>query len=226
MLESHQSGALTLAAAFFLGMTGVLSCGCNYALFAVVAGYSGTMNSQDKNRNAIPAGLSFLIGAILSMAIMGALVGYAGKIMGNTSGLWWKIITSLIYIFFGLWSLDVLPFNFPALNMNKMKIRTGIIPSVLFGLTIGSISVAFNSCCNPVFPVILAGSFISGSGLWGMLMLTFFAMGYSLPLAIGFLGLSWGFGKAEALSGKLSKIIPKVGGGILILMGFYFLLTI
>jgi len=77
-----------------------------------------------------------------------------------------------------------------------------------------------------VFPVILAASFIKGSTVWGLLMLTVFASGYALPLALGFTGISWGLGKLAGPAGKLSKMIPAVGGALLILMGFYFLLTI
>ena len=226
LMDSSQSGIITLIAVFFLGMTAVISCACNYALFAVVAGYSGSLSGKDKSKTAISGGISFLAGAVISMALMGALFGYAGRLMGASSGNWWKISTGLICIFFGLWAMDFLPFKIPALKVGKGQPKPGILPAIIFGLTVGGISTAFNSCCNPVFPVILAASFIKGSTILGLLMLTVFALGYAFPLALGFTGIRWGLGKLARPAGKLSKIIPYTGGSLLVLMGFYFLLTI
>jgi cytochrome c biogenesis protein CcdA len=226
MMESGQPGVLTLLAVFFLGMTAVVTCACNYALFAVVAGYSGSLSSEERNKKALPGGIAFLAGAVISLALMGTLFGYAGGMMSSVSGSWWKIVTGIICIVFGLWSLDFLPFKIPALKFGKGASKPGILPAIIFGLTVGGISTAFNSCCNPVFPVILAASFINGSTLWGLLMLTIFALGYALPLALGFTGIRWGLGKLAGPVGKLAKIIPYIGGGILLIMGFYFLLTI
>lgn len=226
LLDSGQSGILTLIAVFFLGMSAVVTCACNYALFAVVAGYSGSFSHNEKSKSAISGGIAFLAGAVISMALMGALFGYAGRLMGESSGNWWKISTGLICIFFGLWAIDFLPFRMPAIKAGKGKPKPGTLPAIIFGLTVGGISTAFNSCCNPVFPVILAASFIKGSTVWGLLLLTVFALGYAFPLALGFTGIRWGLGKLSGPAGKLSKIIPYVGGAILVLMGFYFLLTI
>jgi len=225
-MDSSQSGILTLIAVFFLGIMAVIGCACNYALFAVVAGYSGSLSGKDKCKTAISGGIAFLAGAVISMAMMGALFGYAGRLVGASSGIWWKICTGLICIFFGLWSMDFLPFRIPSIKIGKGKPEPGILPAIIFGLTVGGISTAFNSCCNPVFPVILAASFIKGSTIWGLLMLTIFALGYAFPLALGFTGIGWGLGKLAGPAGKLSKIIPYAGGALLILMGFYFLLTI
>jgi cytochrome c biogenesis protein CcdA len=226
LMESGQPGILTLLAVFFLGMTGVVTCPCNYALFAVVAGYSGSLPGEQRNKKALPGGIAFLAGAVISMAIMGALLGYAGRWMSTASGSWWKIATGSICIVFGLLSMDFLPFRIPAIKVGKGEPKPGILPAILFGLTVGGVSTAFNSCCNPLFPVILAASFISGSTLWGLLMLSIFALGFALPLALGFTGIRWGLGKLAGPVGRFSKVIPYVGGGILVIMGFYFLLTI
>ncbi len=167
-----------------------------------------------------------MAGAILSMALMGALFGYAGKMMGEATGSWGKIISGLLCILFGLLSMDFLPFKIPAPKFGNNSARQGMVPAIIFGLTVGGISTAFNSCCNPVFPVILAASFIKGSTLWGLLLLTVFAIGYSLPLAAGFAGLRWGLGMVTNSVGKVSRYIPYAGGTVLIIMGFYFLITV
>ena len=226
LLNSDQAGIMTLIGAFFLGMLGLVTCACNYALFAVVAGYSGTISKGENPKSAIPSGIAFLVGTVISMAAIGIIVGFAGRLIGTSSSTWWKAISGILCIFFGLWSMDFLPFRIPAIKIRHGQPKPGLIPALIFGLTVGGISIGLNSCCNPVFPIVLAATFIQGSTIWGLLLLTFFALGYSLPLTLGFTGINWGLGKLSGFVGKLTKIIPYVAGAVLVLMGFYFLLTI
>lgn len=226
LLNSDQAGIITLIGAFFLGMLGLVTCACNYALFAVVAGYSASISKGEKPKSAIPSGIAFLVGTVISMAIIGIIVGFAGRMIGSSPSIWWKVISGILCIFFGLWSMDFLPFRIPAIKIGPGKIKPGILSALIFGLTVGGISIGLNSCCNPVFPIVLAATFIKGSTIWGLLLLVCFALGYSLPLTLGFTGINWGLGKLSGFVGKLSQIIPYVAGGILVLMGFYFLLTI
>lgn len=225
LLSPDNSGFIVLIAVFLLGILAVITCACNYALFAVIAGYSGSLSGAEKNKNAVPGGIAFLAGAVISMAIMGSLFGYAGRLMSSASPVWWKTVTGLLCIVFGLWSMDLLPFKIPSVKIGQKQAKPGGLAAIIFGLTVGGISTAFNSCCNPVFPVILAASFIKGSTIWGLTMLTVFAVGYALPLAIGFTGISWSLGRLSR-AGQIVRYIPYAGGALLILMGFYFLLTI
>lgn len=225
-LNSGNSGFIVMLAVFLLGSFAVVTCACNYALFAVVAGYSGSLSGEEKSKQAVPAGIAFLLGAVISMAIMGSLFGYAGHLMSAASGTWWRMVTGSICIVFGLWSMDMLPFKLPSVRVGQKQPKPGLVPAIIFGLTVGGISTAFNSCCNPVFPVVLAASFINGSIVWGLTLLTVFALGYALPLAIGFTGIRWGLGRLSGRAVKITRLIPFLGGVLLIIMGFYFLLTI
>jgi cytochrome c-type biogenesis protein len=226
VLNSGQTGITILIAVFVLGMVGVLTCGCNYAVFAVVAGYSGSTASSGKTKNTIGSGVAFLVGAIIAMAIIGALFGYVGGVISQSLGSYWKIAAGLVCVSFGLFSMDLLPFKLPAFSMNKKAENKGLVSAIIFGLTVGGLSVALNSCCNPLFPIILAASFVKGSTLWGLLMLTIFALGYALPLAIAIVGLRLGFGRMSKTITRLGTLIKYVGGILLVLMGFYFLFTI
>ena len=110
--------------------------------------------------------------------------------------------------------------------MKQENLKPGIFSAILFGLAIGGLSTAFNSCCNPIFPIILAASFVKGSMLWGLLMLTVFALGYALPLALGMVGLKLGLEKMSAGISKVGRAVQYTGGILLIIMGFYLLITI
>ena len=62
--------------------------------------------------------------------------------------------------------------------------------------------------------------------LMGAIALTVFALGYSLPLAAGLVGISFGIGRLESVSQRLMPVI-RIGGGILLVgVGFYLLATI
>jgi cytochrome c-type biogenesis protein len=226
VLNSGQGGISLLIALFFLGMTGVVTCGCNYAIFAVVAGYSGSQESTSKTRNLIWSGITFLLGAILAMAGIGALFGYAGDLISDSFGNYWKIAAGILCIFFGLYSMDFLPFKLPTIKFNNENQEPGVLPAILFGLTIGGLATAFNTCCNPLFPIILAASFVKGSAVWGLMMLTAFALGYALPLALGLVGVRLGVGKLSKAASTAGSVIKYAGGILLVGMGFYFLITL
>jgi cytochrome c-type biogenesis protein len=226
VLNSGQAGISVLAALFLLGMIGVVTCGCNYAIFAVVAGYSGAQSSGSKAKTLIISGASFLLGAVIAMAAIGALFGYAGDLISNSFGNYWKVAAGLLCIFFGLYSMDLLPFDLPAFKFNRVTRKPGVLPAILFGLIVGGLATAFNTCCNPLFPIILAASFVKGSTLWGLLMLTSFALGYAFPLALGLVGIRLGVGKLSAAVSAAGNVIKYAGGILLVLMGFYFLLTL
>lgn len=223
VLESGQVGIVPLIAVFLLGIISVVTCVCNYSLFAVVAGYSGATGTGDKQANLLWSGITFLLGAVLSMAILGALFGYLGNMVTVSFGMYGKIFAGILCVLFGIYSMDLLPLRMPSLNPDSFKRKAGIFSAILFGLTIGILSTAFNSCCNPVFPVILAVSFVKGSILWGLSMLSLFALGYALPLALGFAGIRFGLGK---VSRPVAQIIKYAGGILLVALGFYFLITL
>lgn len=226
VLNSDQGGITVVFAVFLLGVVGVLSCGCNFAIIGIIAGYSGTLGSTGKTKAVILSGIFFLLGTIISMALIGGIIGYASEIISDSFGNYWKAAAGLISILFGLYALGLTPFKIPALNINSGKSKDSIFSSILFGLTIGGLATAFNSCCNPVFPIVLAATFIKGSMLWGILLLISFALGYGLPLTGAIIGIGLGLGKISKSLSRFGKIINYISGAILLVLGFYFLLTI
>jgi cytochrome c biogenesis protein CcdA len=207
-------------------MTGVLTCACNYALFAVVAGFLGSTVDDRKPQKTLWSGIAFLAGVVITMAAIGALFGFSGMVIGASFGSYWYVAAGLMCIFFGLYSMDFLPFRLPEVKIKAADANAGYFSAIIFGLTVGGISTAFNTCCNPVFPVILAASFIKGSMLWGLLMLSVFALGFALPLALGFAGIRLSSGRLSKSFNRMGTVIKYAGGILLIIMGFYFLYKI
>ena len=226
VLSSDHATISVLIAVFVMGMVSVVTCGCNFAVIGVVAGYSGASSPGARTRTVFLRGFSFLIGAVIAMAVIGSLFGYAGKIISESFGNYWKIAAGLIAIFFGLYSMDLVPFKLPGISIKPGQSQENVFSAILFGLAIGGLSSALNSCCNPLFPVILAASFVKSSALWGLMMLTSFALGYGLPLAAMIIGLSLGLGKISRTLTIVGTVVKYAGGIALVALGFYFLLTV
>jgi cytochrome c biogenesis protein CcdA len=226
VLSNEHATITVLIAVFLMGIISVVTCGCNFAILGVVAGYSGASSITDKSKTVWLKGVAFLLGGIISMAAIGALFGYASELINNSFGNYWKIVAGLIAILFGLYSMNLLPFKLPGFSVKTNQTRQGVFSAILFGLIIGGLSTALNSCCNPIFPVILAASFVKGGALWGLMMLTAFAFGYGLPLAAAIVGFGLGLGKISKTLSVVGTIVTYIGGITLLVLGFYLLITI
>jgi cytochrome c biogenesis protein CcdA len=224
---SHEHATLTvLIAVFTMGLISVVTCACNFAIIGVVAGYTGASAAKEKTRTVWLKGITFLIGGVISMAFIGALFGYTSGWISTSFGNYWKIAAGLISILFGLYSMDLLPFKLPGISISTHTAQRSILSAILFGLAIGGLSTTLNSCCNPIFPVILAASFVKGSALWGLMMLTSFGLGYGLPLAAAIVGFGLGIGKISRSLSMIGTVVKYAGGTLLIIFGFYLLISI
>jgi cytochrome c biogenesis protein CcdA len=226
VLSSDHAAFTVLIAVFLMGVISVVTCGCNFAVIGVVAGYSGASSQTSHTRTVIARGVAFLVGTVFSMALIGVSFGYAGQWINSSFGSYWKIAAGLISIFFGLYSMDMLPFKMPGMAIKARQTDQKFFSAILFGLAVGGMSSALNSCCNPLFPVILAASFIKGSAAWGFMMLSTFALGYGLPLAAMMVGLTLGLGRVSKTMTLVGSVVKFAGGISLIILGFYFLLTL
>ncbi|MCX6243421.1 MAG: sulfite exporter TauE/SafE family protein [Bacteroidetes bacterium] len=224
-LGNEHASMMVLMAVFVMGILSVFTCACNFAIIGVVAGYSGASHASDKTRLVIWKGIAFLIGTIISMSLIGAMFGFAGKWISDSLGNYWKIAAGLIAILFGLYSMDLVPVRLPGITVKSGKSQKNTFTAILFGLAVGGLAAASNSCCNPFFPVILAASFVKGSAAWGFMMLVFFALGFGLPLAAMIFGISLGLGKISTTLSKVVSIAKYIGGIALVAFGFYLLLT-
>ena len=225
VLSNDHASVMILIAVLMMGILSVFTCACNFAIIGVVAGFSGASPVTGKSKMMIWKGLAFLLGTIISMSVIGALFGFAGKWVSDSLGSYWKIAAGLVAIVFGLYSMELMPFKIPGISLKKAESQQTMFTAIIFGFAVGGLSAACNSCCNPFFPVILAASFVKGSAMWGFVMLTTFALGFGLPLAAMIIGISLGLGKISTVLSMVVNIAKYIGGIALVALGFYLLLT-
>ena len=225
VFSSPEFGFLVLPAGLMLGLlTAFGSIGCCAPMFAAVVGFAGTRETIVKRDIFAIAGF-FTLGAIIALSVAGVFVGFVGQ-AGSAFGTVGKIIIAVLAIFFGIASLNLLPFHIPTLGPLKSKLPQGLFGAAVFGLAIGGASTAYTmACCGPIMlPVVLGLSLLKGQGIWGALIMAMFAIGYSLPMGAAIVGI--GFGKMTGIANKIAKPVRIISGAVLIGAGIWLLFTL
>jgi cytochrome c biogenesis protein CcdA len=211
-------------ALLILGAFTAVSSGCNIAILAALTGYAGVRKNNSKY-DSLFTSLGFMTGTILIMTLSGALIGYAGEMISKSLSLYGKIFAGFVTIFFGLMALNLVPFQIKVKSFPFTKKHRGISGAILFGTALGGASITCClSCCSPALLIALGVSGIQGEGLRSALLMGIFAVGYSIPLAVLLLGIS--FGKLAFRAGRIISIIKIPAGLLLVGTGFYFLLSL
>lgn len=224
-LNSHDAGMALLVVVFLLGIVSVFTCACNFSVIAMLTAYSGTVAGSEQKKNVLLTALYFLAGMLISMSVLGGIIGFASEFIGNTLGTYWKIVAGLLSLFFGLLTLDLLPFKLALLETPNVSQKRSKYAAALFGLTIGGLSLACSSCCNPVFPIIMTVSFVKGSSVWGVMLLLAYAFGYGLTITTFTVLAGLGLGKVGHTFSRFNQYLKLASGIIMIILGFYFILT-
>jgi cytochrome c biogenesis protein CcdA len=226
ILSGDQAGLAFYPALFMLGMLGAVTSCCTLPVIGAVVGYAGTRNSQSGRRELLMAGLFFMIGTTLSLAVIGALTGLIGHLGSSSLGRYWQFAAGVIIVLFGMISLDLVKIRIPKLDISRKAQGQGIVGAMIYGLVLGGATTACSVGCNPLLPLAIAAVVVKSTMFMGAVALTVFALGYSLPLAAGLVGISLGF---ERLGSVMQRMMPmiRIGSGLLLIgVGFYLLATI
>ncbi len=223
VLEQVGFRPVALPLAFVLGLaSAVASACCTLPLLGAIVGYSGTREDRDR-RTRFLAALFFMLGSTIALVILGTVAGFVGQVAQDIMGKYWKVFAGLIAIFVGLAALKLLPFKLPTKTTAAGAQPKGLLNAAAFGLVMGGgVSVA-SLACNPGIFIVLGVAVLQGYTLWGMCIMAAYAVGFSLPLALIMLGVS--FGKSAIKAKRTETAIRIIAGVLLILAGFYFLAT-
>lgn len=221
-----QNAAAQPAGLFFALLLGTVSAAtsmcCTLPALGILVGYSGAREEKCR-RAAVGTVVFFTLGTILSLMIIGGIAGFVGQTAQISLGGYWKIFAGIIAIVFGLATLKMLPFNFPASSKGKTTNLSGNLGPAAAGLLMGGGVAASSLPCNPGIFIVLGAAVLQGQVIWATLLLAMFALGFSLPLGAVLLGVS--LGKTALLTRNADAAIRWVSGSILLLAGFYLLIT-
>lgn len=222
-LQLVSSQPIGLLFALILGTaSAIASTCCTLPALGLVAGYSGTQ-TQDTKKALVKSTLLFMLGTIVALMIIGAISGLVGQVAQITLGRYWKVFAGVIAIILGLATLKLLPFNISLGNFDPSKMKQNKFGSIMTGFALGGIVAVSSLPCNPGIFIVMGAAILQGAVLWAMILLGFYAIGFALPLGALVLGIS--LSKFSLASKGVDTAFRWIAGLILVVVGFYFLLT-
>lgn len=222
-LQQVASQPLGLVFALILGVvSAAASACCTLPAMGILVGYSAT-RVETNRKDVLRSAVLFTLGVILALMIIGGIAGFVGQIAQNSLGRYWKVFAGLAAILFGLAALKLLSFSLSFGNYEKALHGSGKIGTVLAGLVMGGIVAVSSLPCNPGIFIVLGAAVLQGHVIWATLLLTMFAIGFSIPLGIILFGVS--LGKMSLVAKNADAVFRWISGGILLIAGFYFLVT-
>jgi cytochrome c-type biogenesis protein len=210
--------------AFLWGLLSILLSPCHLASIPLIIGYFTSRNDVQTTFKSFVISFIFAIGILITIALIGIITYAAGRLMGDV-GIIGNIIVAIVFFVVGLYMLDVINLNWSGTTLKGTNFRGLIEPLLLgliFGIGLGPCTFAFMA---PVLGVVFQLS--SKEPLVAIYLLSAFAIGHCTVIVIaGTIAnkvqnyLNW------TEKSKLSKIIKKTCGILVILAGFYLIYTV
>jgi len=170
-----------------------------------------------ERKQAILFGAMFIVGMLVVHAAMGFVAGLGGAWVASLVGREWGLVLGPLLILLGLMWAGWVQLPLPAFAL-KAKRPSAVWSAFILGAVF---SIAVCPVCTPALVVLLGATVGLGSPWIGAALLFAFAVGRSLPVAIGAISIGW----LENLRGLDSyrRAFETVGGLTLILSGLYML---
>ena len=170
-----------------------------------------------ETRQAVLFGWMFILGLIVTHVLLGWVAGLGGRWVETLLGRYWGLVLGPVLILLGLLWPGWVRLPLPAASF-RAKRATGMWGAFALGIPF---SVAICPVCTPALVVLLGVIAGIGSPLLGVLLLLAFALGRSIPIALG----AWTIGWLENLQplARYQRAFDIVGGIALISVGLYML---
>ncbi len=186
------------------------------AVAAIPVSLAYVTRAREK-RTAILYGAMFILGLIITHALLGFAAGFGGRWVEGMLGRYWGVVLGPLLILLGLLWPGWIRLPLPAASFRAKRV-TGMWGAFALGVPF---SVAVCPFCTPALVVLLGTVAGIGSPLLGVTLLLAFAIGRSIPIALG----AWAIGWLENLKSfaKYSRVFETLGGIALIAAGLYML---
>ncbi|MGQ9621523.1 MAG: cytochrome c biogenesis CcdA family protein [Bacteroidales bacterium] len=210
---------IALSASFIWGIFSILLSPCHLASIPLIVGFIGEQGKITVKK-AFKLSLVFGIGIFITIGLIGIVTALLGKIAGDI-GPWGTYIVAIVFIFVGLYLLELAKFpELRGINHSVIK-RKGMLAAFILGLIFG---VAVGPCTFAYMAPMLAVTFSISSTkfLYGIFLLLMYAMGHCTVIIVaGTLAeivetyLQWNE------RSKSTAVLKKICGIFIILAGLY-----
>lgn len=210
---------------FFAGLLSFFSP-CILPLLPVYAGVlldDSTSNQGYRQKGWFP--ITSLVKTslfIVGISFVFIVLGYGVSLLGNLLyAPWFRWIMGGIIIFLGLHQMEILQLKIlykeKRIQLKNSQKKSGYSQAFLLGLTF---SFAWTPCVGPVLGSVLALAASGGAGAWqGALLMFVYTLGLALPFLILAVASTYVLKYFRRLHPYLG-ILKKVGGFLILLMGF------
>ncbi len=215
-IQGEQFKATMLIASFLGGVIASVSP-CSLAMLPIIIGYIGGY-SKEKPLKTLLQMLFFVLGTAVVFTAIGIICAVTGKVFISFFGSYFGLIIGSFLIVMGLKLLDILDFEFPVIVKSIPKNDGGY--AFLYPFLIGMVfALAGTPCSTPILAGIMAFASVSENILFAVLMLFLFALGQGLILIIA--GVFTSSIKNMQSFVKVSELLLKLSGALLVLSGLY-----
>jgi len=201
-------------------MISVLFSPCHLASIPLMVAYVAGQREVLAPRRAGLYAVLFSGGLFLSIAAVGMICALLGRMLGDV-GPYWQILVGLVLLWVALGMFDVQACSISGGGILHRLNLQGHSGAFLLGLAYGILS---GSCTFGFIAPILAIITIQQQVAMGLILITLFAVGHSLPILAA--------GTSAALVGKMIENqawqragdwFRKGAGGVIILLAIYFI---
>jgi cytochrome c-type biogenesis protein len=189
---------------------------CSLSGVPLVIGYVGGSGSRE-TKKAFGYSVIFAVGTAVTFIILGLIASSAGKLMGNSSPVWYGFL-GVLMVLMALQTWGVIRL-IPSANLLSKSRRRGWTGAFLAGVLAG---IFASPCSTPVLIALLGMIAGKGNLVWGILLMLLYSLGHSALVIIA--GTFTGFVQkisGSGTCGKAGTVMTVVMGALILLVGFY-----
>ena len=160
----------------------------------------------------------FMLGLAITLTAIGIFCALTGKVFGAQAGPYWALIMSSLIMVLGLYMLEIIEIPIPVIVKQLPKNNNNDI--ILYPMFIGMLfAFATTPCSTPILAAILAYASVKANIINAAVLLFLFSVGQGSILVIA--GLFTSLFKQILKLNKVSGVLLKISGGILVLTSLY-----
>ena len=210
--QSINNPLVLLPLAFGGGLISSLSP-CQLSLLGVNLTYIGTREFTSRWDALIKAG-AFVLGVVTVLSLLGLFSSFAGAVMVGYRG-YVNIAVGAVILVMGLSLLEIIRLPLP-----KIGLALPVTGPYTAGLTFALVS---SPCTSPVLFAVIAAAGATGSPIISTLTMVSYALGTTVIIFLA--SLFTGLAKQTHVLLQNSQWVMRIGAGLLIIMGGYYLVN-
>lgn len=216
------SWAIALGASLVWGVLSIILSPCHLASIPLIVAFIGGQGATT-TRRAFVLALSFAVGILVTIAVIGAITAAFGRMMGDV-GSWANWLVAGVMLLVGLHLLGVIPLPVRAANIGRMK-ATGYLAAFVLGLVFG---IALGPCTFAYMAPMLAVALkvASTAPLYGASILLAYGIGHCAVIVAAGASTGWVQRYLDWSSESRGATIARGLCGVLVIAGGLYMVYI